>query len=199
MPRGRPAAQAAQPQPSPVAANSEAASQPNAATRSSRPRIPPEDDGEFFDFENALDDGDDSEDQADASQVRHARSVPVPATSVSNIQVNDPTLAAPKSRTAALDIDYFYDRQKGRDTYCKECKQVIHFSHILSCYTYRQASPCCHVGYMAKWTNIYLLGIHFNFIPSSSSREISFRTVLEARSGKRLENPTARICISSPF
>jgi hypothetical protein len=172
MPRGRPAAQAAQPQPSPVAANSEAASQPNAATRSSRSRIPPEDDGEFFDFENALDDGDNSEDQDDASQARRARSVPVPATSVSNIQVNDPTPAAPKNRTAALDIDYFYNRQKGHDTYCKECKQVIHFSHILSRYTYRQDSPRCHVGYMAEWPNIYLLGIHFN--PSTSSREISF-------------------------
>jgi hypothetical protein len=113
MPRGRRAAQAAQPQPS-VTANSETAPQPDAATR-----IPPDNDGEFFDFE---DDGDDSEDQADAPQARRARSVPVPAANASNIQVNDPTLAAPRKGTAALDIDYFYDRQKGRDTFCKECK-----------------------------------------------------------------------------
>lgn len=127
MPRGRRAAQAA-----PVAANPETASQPDAATPSSRSRISPDDDGELFDFENdELDDGDNSEDQADASQTRHARSVP--AANTSNIQVNDPTPAAKKG-TAALDIEYFYNRQKGRDTFCKECKQVFHFSHILTCY-----------------------------------------------------------------
>lgn len=123
MPR-RHAAQAAQPQPSLVAANSETATQPAtqpaAATRSSRSHIPPDNDGEIFDFENELDQDDDSEDQADAPQARHAHSKP--AVNTTNIEVNDPTPAAPKNSVIALDINYFYDRESGPRAICKECK-----------------------------------------------------------------------------
>jgi septal ring-binding cell division protein DamX len=121
MPRGRRVAQATQPQPPPAAAAETAAqpvTQPIAATRSSRSRIPPDNDGEFFDLENVS--GLDDEDQADTPQAR-ARFRNMPAANMSNMQVNDPT-PAPKKGTAALDIDYFYDRQKGRDTICNECK-----------------------------------------------------------------------------
>jgi hypothetical protein len=201
MPRGRRTAQAAQPQPPPAAttaaqpaAQPASAAQPVAAIRSSRSRNPPDNDGESFGFENISDASD--EDQANARQARSE-----PAANTPNIQVNDPTPAVKKG-TTALDIEYFYDRQKGRDTFCKECKQVVylnHFSRILTGYIHGQGSPRCQSSCMAEWPNIYLLGFHFDFIPSTSSREISFRTVLVACSGKRLENPTARNCISSPL
>ena len=136
MPHGiRGRSRAAQPQPAPVpAANSQAATQP--VTQPAAPtRIPPSiNDGKSFDFNDS--DGDnDSEDQADAPQASRGRSVPEVVHS-SNIQVNDPTLVVPRKGTAALDIDFFYDRQKGRDTFCKECRQVIHFiSYFSSLYS----------------------------------------------------------------
>ena len=126
MPRGRRAAQAApgQPQPPPAATvttQPTGTTQPGTATtRSSRSRNPPAsgNDDESFDFENISDTSD--EDQADAPRAQAPWTHSEPAANVPNIQVNDPT-PAPK-KTTALDIDYFYDRQKGRDTFCKECK-----------------------------------------------------------------------------
>lgn len=113
MPRGRRAAQAAQP--SPVAT---VVTQP--ATRSAHSRNPPDNDGESFDMENISESDASDKDQANL-QARPGRAHSEPAANAFNIQVNDPT-PMPKKGTTALDIDFFYDRQKGRETFCKECK-----------------------------------------------------------------------------
>lgn len=130
MPRGRrpQAPQPVQPQlssatetPSLPVPAAQPATQPAAVTRSSHSRNPPDNDGEFFDLEVSDSDASDNsdDDQANGPQARRTRSEP--AANLPNIQVNDPTPATKKG-TTALDIEYFYDRQKGRDTFCKECK-----------------------------------------------------------------------------
>lgn len=174
MPRGRRAAQAAQPQPSPVTTVSETATQPpppstqhTAATRSSHSRNPPDNDGESFDLENVSDVSDSDEDQADAPQARRGRSQPAANTSNLNIQVNDPTPTAKKGMTA-LDIEYFYNRQKGRDTFCKECKYVVHlnhFFHILTCYIMNRA---LHDENPTAWPN----GRTYTFSDSTSTSSL---------------------------
>jgi hypothetical protein len=148
MPPGHCAAQAAQPQPSPETAT-QPATHPAAATHSSPFRNPPDNDGESsgLDLENILDATGSDEDQADAPQTRQARSEP--AANASNIQVNNPTPAALKEETTALDI---YDCQKGRDTFCNEYKQVIHLNHFSRILT----------GYIHSWTGLSTMPIQLH-------------------------------------